>query len=410
MAIHSTIVTGSRLVERALYGQPMDFATLIAPFDVREFETEYWNRKPLVIRGAADDERATLVDWPRLNALLQIRPHWTADRMKLVLDSRPIDPDFYMEDIAGRRLASPAQVEIMLAVGASLVADMVEEIDPNIARLTAMLADRFGARSGANIYASFQDVQAFASHCDTHEVFAIQCAGAKRWRVYRNRADNPLEGLTGEGAQARIDAAKGPVLMDVTLQAGDLIYIPRGFFHDAVATDTSSLHLTISVAPASGALLFNFLEELARAESGFRGYLPDARLDDGAALQAALGRLGARLSELSSSRGMHERVAQWQRRFHRPVRYPSLPDRPKPGQLARTQHRADLVENAEGAVIVTASGTSEHVGVLSDAAGYILYRPAVLREEIHARFDHHPKPELDALLDRMVKAGLLTPG
>lgn len=387
----------------------MDFATLIAPLDVRGFETEYWNRQPVVIRGNADSERSGLLDWPRLNAMLQIRPYWTTERMKLVLDSKPIDPDFYMEDLGGRRLASPARVETMLAVGASLVADMVEEIDPHIARLTAMLADRFGARTGANVYASFQGVQAFASHCDLHDVFAVQCAGAKRWRIYRNRADNPIEGLTGEGAQAQIDAAKGPVLMDVTLQAGDLIYIPRGFFHDAVATDTSSLHLTISVAPAWGTLLFNFVEELARAESGFRAYLPDARVDDGAALRAALEPLGERLSELVKSRGMEERIAQWQRRFHRPVSSPSLPVRPKPSQLARTQQVGHLVDNSEGAVIVTRSGHSESVGVLSDAAGYILSRPAVLREEIRARFDHHPPQELDSLLDRMVQLGLLTP-
>lgn len=35
--------------------------------------------------------------------------------------------------------------------------------------------------------------------------------------------------------------------MEVTLTPGDLLYFPRGYIHQANATDTHSLHLTISV-------------------------------------------------------------------------------------------------------------------------------------------------------------------
>lgn len=385
----------------------MDFATFISPLHSDEFEARYFNREPVVIRGDADSDRAKLLDWPRLNRMLQLRPQWTSDRIKLVLNSRPIDPDFYMDEREGRRVASPARVEAMLGIGATFVGDMVEEIDPDLAQLTAMLADRFGARAGTNVYASFRGVQAFASHCDLHEVFAVQCAGAKRWRVYRNRADNPIEALSGEDAQARIDAAKGPVLMDVTLQVGDMIYIPRGYFHDAVATDTASLHLTIGVAPPSGMLLFNFLQEIALSDAKFRHYLPNARASDGKELQCALEELGTRLGALVSSAAMRNRIGQWQRKFHRPVHHLSLPERPKPNRLARTNAYAELIEKTDGPMIALASGACRPVGLLSDAAAYILGRPAVVREEIQARFDYHPPQELNALLDQMIQDGLL---
>jgi bifunctional lysine-specific demethylase and histidyl-hydroxylase NO66 len=386
----------------------MDFSTLIAPFNVQEFETRYLDREPVVIRGDRDCPRARLLDWARLNAMLQLRPHWTADRIKLVMQSRPIDPDFYMEDRNGRTLASPAKIEAMLSVGATLVGDMVEDIDPALAELTAMLSERFAGRAGANVYASFKGVQAFASHCDLHEVFAVQCEGAKRWRVYRNRADNPIEGLSGEGAQARIDAAKGPVLMDVTLEAGDLIYIPRGYFHDAVAIDSASLHVTISVAPPSGMLLFNFLSDLACADSMFRAYLPDGRTDDEAALSARLEALGDRLKALATSVTMRERIGLWRRQFHRPVHRLNLPHRPTPRQLTRTVRVATITESEQGSALVLESGVTIAIGILSDVATYILSRPAVVREEVCARFGHHPRAEVDLLMDKMVEAGLLT--
>lgn len=385
----------------------MDFSTFIAPLAPSEFDRRYWNQEPVVIRGGADADRAHLLKWARLNALLQIRAHWTVDRMKMVLNSAPIDPDFYMEDVAGRRLASPARVDVLMGVGATLVADMVEEIDPDIGILIATLADRFAGRAGANVYASFQGVQAFASHCDLHEVFAIQCEGAKRWRVYGNRADNPIEMLEGPAAQAQIDAAKGPVIMDVTTEPGDLIYIPRGFFHDAVATEAASLHVTIGVAPAWGTLALNFLDDLARREPLFRNYLPDARVNEGADLKNALEALASRLAELVRSRGSVERVKQWQRRFHKPVFSPRLPDRPKPTQLNRSGVFAELSDGPDGSAIRLASGEVLEVGCLSDVVHYIFSRPAVLIEEILARFDHHPKYELDDLLARMQNVGLL---
>lgn len=386
----------------------MDFAALIAPLDIQEFETRYLYREPVVIRGNSNNDRAKLIDWKRLNTLLQLQPHWTSERVKLVLESRAIDPEFYMHDRGGRRVASPARIEAMMGVGATFVGDMVEDIDPGLAVLTAMLANRFAARTGANVYASFKHVQGFASHCDLHEVFAVQCEGAKRWRVYRNRADNPVEGLHGDDAQAMIDAAKGPVLLDVTLEVGDLIYIPRGYFHDALATDEASLHVTISVAPPSGLLLFNFLEDLARSDAEFRAYLPDMREGNGAVLQKALETLGVRLSNLANSPAMQERIGRWRRKYHQPVHHLALPDRPIPRRLTRTGVEAQVVERLQGSVLVTSSGDLFSPGLLSDVAAYVLGRPAVVHEEVSARFNHHPKSEIDALLNRMISDRLLT--
>lgn len=386
----------------------MDFSTLIAPLNVDEFHARYLNQEPVVIRGDPGNARASLLNWDRLNTMLQIRAHWVPERIKLVLNSRPIDPDFYLEERGGRLLASPVKVEAMLGVGATLVGDMIEEIDPVLAQLMALIAGRYQAQTGANVYASFKGVQAFASHCDLHDVFAIQCEGAKRWRIYRNRADNPIEALAGEDAQAQIDAAKGPVMMDVTLNVGDMLYIPRGFFHDAVATDVASLHLTIGFAPPSGMLLFKFLQDLAKRESLFREYLPDAQLEDGALLQRALEQLGARLNDIAHSAGMHELIGQWQRKLRRPVHEASLPRRPVPNQFSQTGKPAQLVDSPNGASIVTPNGESERVGMLSDVAAYILDRPAVVREEVRARFYHHPIDEIDTLIDRLVGAGVLT--
>jgi len=390
----------------------VDLSELIAPLAPEQFLGEYWGRKPVHIPAPAGTNRQAVIGWARLNALLGVRTHWGAEHIKLLLNSAPVSPDFYMDPVPGRggvrRLANPAKVEMFLAMGASLVADAVEEVAPEIRRLTDALARQFAARAEANLYCSFQGIQAFASHCDLHEVFAIHCVGEKRWRIYANRAENPIAPLQGDDAQARIDAAKGPVLMDVTLRPGDVLYIPRGYFHDALASSAESLHLTIGITPHSGKLLFELLEEMALREPAFRAYLADAREGGGAALADQLAALGERLAELARSRALHEEVAVRQRRLAAPGRALALPERPLLDFYARTD-RAGTVAWLETGAVLRAGGGEQPLGPVADAAEYVLDRPAVSAQEVRARFAHHPADEVDALLALLIRLGLVQP-
>ena len=45
------------------------------------------------------------------------------------------------------------------------------------------------------MYCSFKGVQAFQTHYDLHDVFAVQAEGEKTWRIYESRADAPVTPL-----------------------------------------------------------------------------------------------------------------------------------------------------------------------------------------------------------------------
>ncbi len=49
------------------------------------------------------------------------------------------------------------------------------------------------APTSASAYVSWQRQQGFAAHFDTQEVFVLQLAGRKAWRLYSGRFDNPAE-------------------------------------------------------------------------------------------------------------------------------------------------------------------------------------------------------------------------
>jgi len=392
----------------------MDFAELLAPLGVEDFMTDYYGRRPVHVPAGEGSPRASLLSWSRLNELLAVQSHWTEPNIGIVVNNVPVDPDHYMDDVLTSlgvlRVANPAKVETLLAGGASLVANAIEQIAPEVRALTDMLADRFSGLAGANLYCSFQGIQAFPSHCDSHEVFAIHCAGEKVWRIYENRAEAPLLGIGGDGeARRRIDAAKGRVLAEVHMRPGDLLYIPRGYFHDAVAIGADSLHLTLGVAPLSGRLVFRLLEAGALTQRIFREYLPDSREAGSAPLGERLGLLADRIGEIMRSPAFLTEVANEQRKLARLAHILDLPKRPALEIHARTSKSATIVQREGGAVLDVAGGGEHGLGTLAEEAGWILDRGTFILQDLVASFPHRSEDEIRGLVARLCELDLLRP-
>jgi lysine-specific demethylase/histidyl-hydroxylase NO66 len=390
----------------------MGFAELIGPLSVDRFMAEFYGKQPLHIPATPGHLRSTLLNWARFNHLLGIRPHWTEPNLKLIMNGRPVDARFYMDEVdtlGGRvQRANPAKVDVFLAMGASLVANSVEEISTEIREVTSALSDRFSGVAGANAYCSFHAVQAFQSHCDLHEVFALHCEGEKVWKIYENRAAAPVEQLLTEDAQEIIDAAKGKVIMQVRMRPGDLLYIPRGYYHDALASSQASLHLTFSVAPLTGKAIFRLLEEFAIQDPAFREYLPDAREAGGQPLRLRVEELSTKLAEIMSGNGLLSELGERQRRLWEPNHIFGLPERQRLEFYARTDKPAAIRDTQTGPILAFGGGRID-LGQLSEPVGWILGRPAFSLQELFARYRHLDQKELRAVVQKLERSALLFP-
>ena len=74
-------------------------------------------------------------------------------------------------------------------------------------------------------------------------MISLQVAGEKRWLVYEPVLELPLK---NQRYRSELGAPGEPVL-DVTLRAGDTIYLPRGWLHQALTSGSDSLHITVGV-------------------------------------------------------------------------------------------------------------------------------------------------------------------
>ena len=214
--------------------------------------------------------------------MLGITPYWNEDTLKVYFKSRAALRENYCDTAdlrAGTQApADPAKVKALLGLGASLIANHVHRVCPEVDAVVHMLEREFAARVVANVYCSFQGVQAFQTHFDLHDVFAVQAEGEKTWRVYEARADTPVSPLPpGDEIEKWLTASRGRLLFEADMKPGDILYLPRGQYHDALTGAQASLHVTFGVSPATGLALFKLLESAVTQESAFRAYLPDAR-------------------------------------------------------------------------------------------------------------------------------------
>ena len=155
---------------------------------------------------------------------------------------------------AGASIADQVQDDAVMrlfADGATVVLQALHRTWPAVGELAAGLSEDLGHPVQVNAYITPPQSQGFAAHYDTHDVFVLQIAGRKRWRIHEPVFTDPLTENPWESVAEQVGARadEDPVL-DATFEPGDCLYLPRGFIHSAQALGGTSLHLTFGVHAA----------------------------------------------------------------------------------------------------------------------------------------------------------------
>ena len=194
--------------------------------------------------------------------------------------------------------------------------------------------------------------------------------------------------------------------MTVDMEPGDLLYIPRGYYHDALASTESSLHLTFAVAPLDGRILFRLLEEMAVRDPEFRDHLPDYRDAGGGALRRKLELLARKAGELLGSELMATEVEARQRALAIRASTVDPTRRPALDQFVRTATPAQVIWSLEGASLRHGRG-EERIGVLAQAAEWAIQQSTFTTLQLSARFGWLTDEEVGGLIALLTRAGIV---
>ena len=130
-----------------------------------------------------------------------------------------------------------------------------------------------------NIYCTPPMAQGSGTHVDSHDVLVLQAQGTKIWRMYEVKDQLPLdysEVVMKCGARLATSRPRhGRPTFEVTLEPGDLLYLPRGVPHSAASQGEASVHLTVGLYPLRWHRFFGMLIDLiARKEMEIRRRVP----------------------------------------------------------------------------------------------------------------------------------------
>lgn len=147
---------------------------------------------------------------------------------------------------AAQTMLDPRKVAAYLEQGYTLVVKDAALFSARLQRFSNGLQHGLRSYAQTNVYLTPGGAQGFEVHHDTHDTLTLQLAGEKTWRIYEPVVELPLE------SQPFHSGTKVPGLRlarEVHLRAGDTLYIPRGYPHEAQSAEATSLHATFALMP-----------------------------------------------------------------------------------------------------------------------------------------------------------------
>ncbi|MGW6393074.1 JmjC domain-containing protein [Streptomyces sp. NPDC055103] len=202
------------------------------------------------------------------------RRHLANPQLRCYAEGDEIHPSTFLSTNVNRRRQAVSQAD-MAALGrilndsGTVVLDHVDFFDPTLEVACRALGWWSGELTSANAYLAVGDTDGFHLHWDDHEVIAVQLSGEKSWEV---RGPSRPAPMYRDAERNRTPSEE--VLWKGTMRAGDVMHIPRGYWHTATRLGSGSgghsLHVTFGFTKRTGVTWTNFLSDAARADEAFR--------------------------------------------------------------------------------------------------------------------------------------------
>lgn len=217
-----------------------EFSDLIQPISIEDFEANYWEKQFIHINRNNPNFFSSLFSIENLDSLLEYnRPR--GNSLRVVKSQQPMNPTIYENPDGSLNLN---QLYAAYADGYTIVVNEIQRFWDPIKMLVENIRNYMSHNAVANLYLTPENEKALSPHYDSHDVFALQISGEKHWILYDDaHFKTPLlKSFQPIFQREHLTGAK-----EITMRAGDILYMPRGVPHEAYTTDKSSMHITIGV-------------------------------------------------------------------------------------------------------------------------------------------------------------------
>jgi ribosomal protein L16 Arg81 hydroxylase len=275
-------------MQQRLSGVDFEFslAWLLHPISVETFLAEIWAKTHYHVARHCADYFETVLPGPSLTEDLVAVFCQESSALRLMRETDKKGADSYRLDDGSLDLAG---IRNDFADGYTIVLDGVERHIRAIAALSQSIEVELNFPVQVNAYITPPRSQGLVPHYDDHDVLILQIQGSKTWHIYEGADVPPREIQREKDKAVAIEDLPSPI--DLQLEAGDVLYLPRGKVHEAETNSEPSIHLTVGVhAPTALMLAIGALYAQSFHDDRLNAQLPPRHLDD-ADQRAALGAL-----------------------------------------------------------------------------------------------------------------------
>ena len=247
---------------------------LLHPLSTDDFFRGYWERKPLYIqRHDSEYYRGLLTNRDLEDIISSSDLRYPAIQLAKNGSFYPAaayTSDARVGQLILKGVPNVGTISAEYAKGTTIVLPALLRTWEPLRTLAWRLETELDFSIHANVYLTPGQTCGFPAHYDTHDILVLQIAGQKRWRVTEPPIKLPHRSQTfkPEGFKP------GPLVAEFELEAGDLLYLPRGYVHATTTSDTHSAHVTMGINIFTWADLVGDLVPASAANEDFRGALP----------------------------------------------------------------------------------------------------------------------------------------
>ena len=333
MAEDDALLVEHRTTSNAPPLDPLTLDALLHPLAKDDFLRQHFRRRCVVIRGGGAARAAALFPAASAGHIEVMLEHTASERAMCWVRTQGAVPTLHglppSRGTTARSLdvEDPQNALALHAAGHALYCRAPAALEERL--VNALLAETslgLPPARDAGPLAGRGEVEMFCArkghvtawHSDFQENFTVQLRGKKRWRLAPRREAHPLRGMTQHFADdsVRWDQAKARALgeitpsrkrprddetsVEVTLDAGDVLYFPAGVFHEVESLDDDSISLNVSLmAPTTAEVVCAALRHrLLRTDAGRERVTSDG--GGVAKLERALGIAAHQLEELNA--------------------------------------------------------------------------------------------------------------
>lgn len=211
--------------------------------DFESFKNGFFEKKPFFLQNAfLPPSRPLEIIEDALNVVDPAETYLKVLRNAERVEQSLLTEEYVDIGIRRRRIRKDVLYRY-LADDASLVLNRIDLYSAAVSDICLQISRFAHAQASANAYVSFGREPATGIHWDGHDIFAVQLFGEKRWMIYPPSFELPLNSQAS--AEKKNEAPEIPAL-DIVLRAGDVLYLPRGWWHRVTpVNDQPTFHLAV---------------------------------------------------------------------------------------------------------------------------------------------------------------------